>query len=343
MTEDRARQIIAKTKKEMGKELVILGHHYQCDKVIEFADYVGDSLELARKVSQMRDAKIIIFCGVYFMAETASILAPDKYVYIPDEKAGCLLADMAPIELANKAWETIIKYATNIIPITYVNSSAEIKALCGKNGGSVCTSGNSAKVFKWVLQQDKKIFFLPDRNLGRNSAHALGVPDSEIIEWNPYLHMGGHNIKSIQDARIILWRGWCPIHWPTFTTYDIDNIRKSFPGIKVIVHPEADPETIKNSDASGSTSSIINFIEEQQPGNKIAVGTEFNMVNRLAQKKEGMVEILPLDRVTCEDMGKITLEKLAECLANLKKCNRVIVSPSVAKYAKKALEKMLRI
>ena len=339
MAKDPAREVIKQKKRELGRRLVILVHHYQNDEIIPFADFVGDSLELARKVPQIPAAEIIVFCGVYFMAETAVILAPDKMVFIPDKTAGCPLADMAKSDDVARAWD-VLKDLGAIIPITYVNSSAAVKAFCGRNKGAVCTSGNANKVFAWAFSQAERIFFMPDKNLGENTARAMGIDEDEMAIWDP---LDLKDMSSFENAKVILWKGWCPVHWPVFTEVDVEKIRKEYPGIKVIVHPESDPETVQASDASGSTSQIIKYVESLQRDAKVAVGTETNMVNRLAESCHAFVKVVPLKEVYCDDMAKITLEKLALCLSDLSRSARVRVPEEIIRDARIALDRMLRI
>jgi len=343
MTKKEAREIIRQRKAALGKKLIILGHHYQNDDIIEFCDYIGDSLELARKAAGIREAGTIVFCGVYFMAETAAILAPEKHIFIPDPSAGCPLADMARIEDIEDAWELITCIDRDITPATYVNSSALTKAFCGRNGGVVCTSGNAEKVFRWAFKKTKKILFFPDRNLGRNTAISLEIPENSIVEWDPDRDMGGLNEETILRSKVILWKGWCPVHWTQLKPSDIKNMREKYPGVRVIVHPEVDPETVKASDEAGSTSRILDYIRSLQPGERVAIGTEFNMVNRAATGFRETLEIMPLKKILCEDMEKITVETLAGTLSDLKYAHEVTVADDIAQGARIALERMLRI
>lgn len=344
MKNSDAKTIIREVKKEKGSQMVILGHHYQRDEVLEFADYIGDSLELARKASTITDADMIVFCGVYFMAETASILAPGKSVYIPDSAAGCPLADMARIDDVHQAWKRISEVSDSVMPMTYVNSTADIKAFCGKNDGVVCTSGNALEAFKWAFQRKEKIFFMPDMNLGRNTAYRMNIRDDAIVEWDPGKSDTLLAKDDIGRARVILWKGWCPVHWPDFTRETVEQIRSEYPGIKVIVHPESDPETVKASDASGSTAQIIEYLKTMKPGESLAIGTEFNMVSRMARNCRSTHRVMPLRKQLCSDMGKITLEKLALTLSRLDEDTcRVIVDDAIAENALKALQNMLRI
>lgn len=344
MTEAQAREIITKAKKDLGDRLVILGHHYQSDDIIAFADYVGDSLELARKASQIESAQYIVLCGVYFMAETAAILAPGKSVFIPERGAGCPLADMAKIDDVAAAWHSITRISPSVIPVTYVNSSAELKAFCGRNLGAVCTSANAAKVVAWALKGGAKVLFMPDMNLGRNTAFKMGIPDEEVILWNPGLKGGGVSESDIAGARVILWKGWCPVHCPVFTKEDVEKVRSRYPDIPVMVHPETDPDTVKAAGSSGSTSQMLEYIESLPQGARLVVGTEANMVKRAAKKNAGRVEVIPLKEVYCDDMARITLPKLAETLMKVKTGEaRVELQGPIAEDARKALDAMLRI
>lgn len=344
MKDNQSRDLITRIKKEQGERLVILGHHYQCDDVLAFADYVGDSLELAREAATIKKADILVFCGVYFMAETAAILAPDKAVHIPDTDAGCPLADMAKIEDVNTAWERIIRTDGSVTPVTYVNSTASIKAFCGRNHGTVCTSGNARKIFAWAIDRTDKIFFMPDRNLGRNTARSMGIPEDAIVEWDPAKTDGGLDEAAIANSRVILWKGWCPVHWPKFSKDAVEKIRREFPDAKIIVHPESDPDTVEASDASGSTAQILEYVKGLKPGETVAIGTEFNMVSRVAQDYRCVVDVMALSRELCDDMGKITLDKLARTLAGLHEDTyRVVVNKDIARDALIALENMLRI
>jgi quinolinate synthase len=344
MKDSEARKLIKTIKNQMGDRLVILGHHYQSDDVLEFADYVGDSLELARKASTIDKADVIIFCGVYFMAETAAILAPGKAVYIPDTSAGCPLADMAKIEDVTSAWKKITSIDESIIPVTYVNSSAQIKAFCGKYDGTVCTSGNAERVFAWALARKDKVFFMPDRNLGRNMANRMNIPDDAVVEWDPDQAGGGLDEEAIANSRVILWKGWCPVHWPNFSPDAVEKIRRQYPDAKIIVHPESDPDTVRASDASGSTAQIIGYVQDLKLGDRVVIGTEYNMVSRLAHSYHSIVDVLPLKEEICDDMKKITLDKLAVTLNSLDRDTyRVVVEEEIVRDAFKALDNMLRI
>jgi quinolinate synthase len=229
------------------------------------------------------------------------------------------------------------------VPITYVNSTAEVKAFCGEYNGTVCTSGNATVIFEWGLKNFEKIFFLPDRNLGRNTAYSLNIEDKFIFEWDFTKEYSETDFEKLREAKIILWKGHCPVHWPVFSVKDVKRLRALYPDIKIIVHPEVDPETVKASDLSGSTSKIISFVNEQKDGTKVAIGTEYNLVNRLANKLRGKVDIIPLYKILCEDMGKITIEKLALTLLHLDKSKIVRVDKIISDNALISLGNMLRI
>lgn len=343
MTDRNAAEIIRSRKKELGDRLVILCHHYQSDDVVAHADFVGDSLELARKASRISRAEHVVFCGVYFMAESAAILAPGKSVYIPDRNAGCPLADMAPADSVMKAWDSLKEIASSVIPVSYVNSSAAVKAFCGRNGGIICTSGNALKVLQWAFSQAGKVFFLPDMNLGRNTARALGVPDEEIVLWDPDKERGGLDEEAVSRASIILWKGWCPVHWPRFTPEDVSSVKSRYPGIRVIVHPESDPATVAASDTSGSTANILDYVRGMSPGESLAIGTEANMVKRAAEANR-LLKIVPLKEMYCDDMARITVDKLAETLLHLgEDTYRVTVPEDIARHAFTALTNMLKM
>lgn len=343
MKDNEAREIIREKKKELGDRLIILGHHYQSDAVIAWADFAGDSLELARKASQIDTAEFVVFCGVYFMAESAAVLAPGKKIYIPDAQAGCPLADMADTGEVAKAWEHITRVSYAVMPVSYVNSSAGLKAFCGRHGGTICTSGNAKRVLQWAYQRSEKVFFMPDMNLGRNTARQLEIQDDRIVLWDTDKVNGGLADDDIARSKIILWKGWCPVHWPQFTQEDVEAVKAKYPGIKVIVHPEADPETVQASDFSGSTATILEMVRGMSPGESLAIGTEANMVKRAARMQDA-VRIVPLKEAYCDDMARITLPKLADTLRHLSDDTyRVVVPDDVTGDARISLTNMLRI
>lgn len=344
MTDSEAQDNIRKAKARLGKRLVILGHHYQGDEIIAFADYVGDSLELARRASQVKEAEYIVFCGVFFMAETAAILAPSKQVFIPDRGAGCPLADMAPVDKVGGAWDALTAIEPSVIPVTYVNSTADLKAFCGARGGAVCTSANAGRILAWAFERGAKVLFMPDMNLGRNTARSMGIPDDEVVLWDPALRGGGLSEADMRRARIVLWKGWCPVHCPVFTVEDVRKVRERFPGIRVVVHPETDPATVKAAGEAGSTSQMLSAIDALPDGGRLVVGTEAHMVKRAALKNKGRVEIVALKEVYCDDMAKITLSKLADTLMKVESgALRVEVPARIAEDARTALSAMLRL
>ena len=337
-------------KTELGDQVIILGHHYQRDEVIAFADFRGDSLKLARDASEKRDAKYIVFCGVHFMAETAAMLAqPEQAVLLPDLEAGCPLAEMARLEDVEAAWtalDQLIDVEREMTPITYVNSSAALKAFCGRHGGSVCTSSNAADVLAWALERRPRVLFFPDQHLGRNTAKGMGIPLEEMVLWNPTRDFGGHDDEVLQQGRIFLWRGWCNVH-QRFRPEHVLAWREREPDIQVIVHPECAMEVVDLADEAGSTAYIVKRVEEAKPGAKWAIGTEFNLVNRLkAEHPEQSIASLSPEPSYCRTMNLITLEKLARVLEGLTRgelVNHVTVPDDVARDARIALKRMLEV
>ncbi|HPD41664.1 MAG TPA: quinolinate synthase NadA [Anaerolineae bacterium] len=341
--EERARR----AKAALGNRLVILGHHYQRDEVIQFADFRGDSLQLARDGAKT-DAEHIVFCGVHFMAEVAAILAkPGQHVHIPDPAAGCYLAETAGHTQVEQAWAALDAALdghaeAELTPITYVNSDAALKAFCGRHGGAVCTSGNAAKVLAWAFAQRPRVFFFPDQHLGRNTALAMGVPAEQLLLWTPFRPPSA---DAIRDAKVVLWPGACNVH-QRFHPADIAAVRERYPGIRVIVHPECDRSVVELADSVGSTSHIIQQIAAAPAGSAWAVGTETRLVRRLQQEYPEQT-IVPLSERPpyCPTMGMITLRKLAETLEALLRGeapNEVTVEPEIAQWARLALERMLR-
>ncbi|KAA3597186.1 MAG: quinolinate synthase NadA [Calditrichaeota bacterium] len=341
-------QRIKDAKEKLGDKLIILGHYYQRDEVFQFADIFGDSFELSRKAALVKNAKYIIFCGVHFMAESADVLTSDEQIVIlPDLKAGCSMADMANIEQVEDAWEEIASATDDtVIPITYMNSTAAIKAFCGRNGGTVCTSSNAEKIFNWAFEKGKKLFFFPDQHLGRNTAYKMGIPLEKMIVWDPFEDFGGNTEKAIQDAQILLWKGHCSVH-QHFKSQYADMFRKMYPEIKILAHPECNFETIQNADFVGSTSYIINQVNNSPAGSKWAVGTEINLVNRLAHENpDKFVTSLSPYSCHCSTMYRISADGLASTLENLlegKVENQIKVPDDIAKDARLALSRMLDI
>jgi quinolinate synthase len=337
-------------KAALGQDLVILGHHYQRDEVIQFADFRGDSLKLAREAANRRQARYIVFCGVHFMAETAAILAqPGQTVLLPDLRAGCPLADMADLPLVEQAWAQlahVMDVEHQVMPVTYVNSAANLKAFCGQHGGSACTSSNAQAVLSWALSRRPRALFFPDQHLGRNTAKRMDIPLDEMLLWNPGRPFGGHDADALRQARIFLWPGWCHVH-QRFLPQHVTAWRERDPDIRVIVHPECTMEVVDLADEAGSTAYIIRRVEESPPGTRWAIGTEFNLVNRLKnQHPEQFIASLSPQPSYCRTMNLITLEKLArvvEALAAGQVINPVTVPPDVARHARVALQRMLEV
>jgi len=349
-TGDRRYVRILDIKKKMGDQLVILGHHYQRDEVIRFADFRGDSLKLARDGANCREARYILFCGVHFMAETAAILAqPGQTVLIPEVGAGCPLAQMADLPLVERAWEQLgeaLDVENEVMPVTYVNSAADLKAFCGLHGGSVCTSSNARQVLTWALDRRPRVLFFPDQHLGRNTAKGMGITPEEMLLWDPRHPFGGHDANAVGQARLFLWRGWCYVH-QRFLPEHVTAWREREPGIRIIVHPECRMEVVDLADEAGSTAYIIRRVEESPPGSKWAIGTEGNLVNRLKNDHpEQFIASLSPKPSSCKTMGMITLEKLTRVLERLAQgepINPVTVPSEVARLARVALERMLEI
>lgn len=306
MTPDHIEEGIRYARKELGAKVTVLGHHYQRDDVIQFADFRGDSYLLSKQAAATREAKWIMFCGVHFMAETADILtADDQHVILPNMAAGCSMADMAPTEDVDDAWDDLVSLLgrgdsdgkAEIVPVAYMNSTAAIKALCGKNGGLICTSSNADKAFKWAFERGKRILFLPDQHLGRNTGLAFGIPDDSMVVWNPFLPMGGLTDREIEVAKVILWRGHCSVH-TRFTVRQIEDARERYPDVNVLVHPECTTEVVDSADSYGSTEFIRTTVESAPDGSTWAIGTEINMVNRLRDENPGK-RVFCLDPVVC--------------------------------------------
>ena len=337
-------------RKALGSRAFVLGHHYQRDEVIEFADVMGDSFKLAKDAAARPDAEFIIFCGVHFMAESADILTSDSQkVILPDLAAGCSMADMANSEQVVQCWDalTAAGVADKTIPVTYMNSSAAIKAFTGEHGGTVCTSSNAKTAMAWALEKGEKVLFLPDQHLGRNTAVLqLGLSLDDCAVWNPWKENGGLTDAEIKRARVLLWRGHCSVHG-RFTLDSVNEVRARIPGVKVLVHPECQHEVVSAADVIGSTESIIKTVAESPAGSKWAVGTELNLVRRLAANNPDK-EIVFLDKTVCycSTMNRIDLPHLVwvmESLVQGRLLNQITVDPKVAKYAKIALDQMLAL
>lgn len=319
MSSDELDERIRKAKELLGNDLVILGHHYQRDDVIQFADFRGDSLRLARIGAEQKEAKYIIFCGVHFMAETADTLAQEgQVVILPDMRAGCSMADMADIEDVEEAWEVMQeRFGDTVIPVTYVNSSAAIKAFVGRHGGTTCTSSNARQVLEWAFSQKKRILFLPDQHLGRNTAYHMGIPLEQMVVWNPIAGEFEDVKGNMDEARMILWKGHCSVH-QRFTPEQIHRIRERDPEMKVIVHPECCFEVVQLADASGSTDAIIKTIRASAPGSRWAIGTEVNLVQRLANEHpEQHIVLLSTTMCPCLTMNRIDRPHLLWALESI--------------------------
>ncbi len=334
----------------LGDRALVLGHHYQRDEVIDFADITGDSFKLAQSAAAQSSAEYIIFCGVHFMAESADILTSSKQkVILPDLAAGCSMADMATANQVEKCWQELTEVggADKTIPVTYMNSSAAIKSFTGEHGGTICTSSNAQKTMEWAFTQGEKILFLPDQHLGRNTAvQSLGLSIDDCVLWNPWKPMGGLTREAIQAAKVILWRGHCSVHGK-FTKQSIDEVRLRVPGIQVLVHPECQHEVIKNADVVGSTEQIIRTVNASPAGSKWAIGTELNLVSRLAKNNpDKQIIFLDKDVCYCSTMNRIDLPHLVwamESLVSGHVVNQISVDPRVAKFSRIALEQMLAL
>ena len=342
---ERAREIL-------GTRLVVLGHHYQRDDVISHADLTGDSYQLSVMASQRKDAEFIVFCGVHFMAESANILGqPHQKVILPDMGAGCSMADMASIDQVEDAWAQlkeigVISETTSVAPMTYMNSTAAIKAFCGRNGGVVCTSSNAVPLFDKYLKEYDKMMFFPDQHLGRNTGLKFGIPLDKMALWNPFEELGGNTEEQLREAKLILWRGHCSVHG-RFKPWHVDQVRKEVPDIKVLVHPECMYEVVDKSDLNGSTSYIINTITNAPAGSKWAVGTELNLVNRMAKQfPDKHIRLLAPDLCMCATMYRIAPQNLAWALENLvagNVVNEIVVDDETKHYALVALERMISL
>ena len=339
---------ITRAKERLGSRLVILGHHYQRDEVVKFADYRGDSLRLSQLAAGRREAEYIVFCGVHFMAESADILSGDRQVVIlPDLNAGCSMADMANLEQVEVCWETLAGANDGkLVPVTYINSTAAIKAFVGRNGGAVCTSSNARKVMEWALARGEKALFVPDEHLGRNTGYALGIPLENMAVWDPKEENGGLTDREIAEAKIYLWKGHCSVHM-RFRPEHVERVRKSHPGIRVIAHPECTWEVCQAADEVGSTEYILKRVIESPPGSAWAVGTEIHMIRRLAREHPDRLVISLDDCVCmCSTMFRISPQHLCwtlESLCSGQVVNRVAVDPETKRWALVALDRMLEI
>mgnify|MGYP001197448273 FL=1 len=340
---------ILSARKKLGDRVVVLGHHYQRDEVIKFADLKGDSFKLSQYAAEQKNAEYIIFCGVHFMAETADILSSDEQkVILPNLTAGCSMADMAQTDDVLDCWDDLMEIMNvdDITPMAYMNSTADIKSLCGENGGVICTSSNAKQIFDWAYKQRDKILFLPDQHLGRNTAVNMGIDLSEIIVWDPFKPLGGNTKEEIVNSKLILWKGHCSVH-TRFSTAQIDKAREEDPDINIIVHPECTLDVVQSADYYGSTEYIKKIIDEAEPGTSWAIGTEISMVNRLSEENPDK-KIFCLDSIVCpcSTMYRIHPAYLSWVLDGLlenKVINQIKVPDNVKKYSKISLNRMLEL
>jgi quinolinate synthase len=346
--EEMAARITA-ARQTLGKRLVILGHHYQRDEVFKFADYTGDSFRLARQVATRPDADYIVFCGVHFMAESADVLcAPHQQVILPDLAAGCSMADMAAPDQLETCWEELTQLGVpGVVPVTYINSAASIKAFVGERGGTVCTSSNAAATIKWAFERGERVLFLPDQHLGRNTAYKMGIPLDQMQVWDPHVPFGGLTREQALSAKMLLWKGHCSVH-ERFTVQQIAAIRKQHPGIRVIVHPEVPWAVVQAADDSGSTEYIIKTVTNSPVGSVWAVGTEVHLVNRLADQMAPDRTVLSLDKFgcLCSTMFRVSPNHLLWILEELvagRVHNRITVSEEQKHWTRVALDRMLSI
>jgi quinolinate synthase len=333
----------------LGDRLVILGHHYQRDEVIKFADYTGDSFRLARQLANRPQADYIVFCGVHFMAESADVLrAPHQQVILPDLAAGCSMADMADPDQLQMCWEELTQLGIGgVVPVTYINCAAAIKAFVGERGGTVCTSSNAAATLKWAFERGEKVLFLPDQHLGRNTAYTMGIGLDEMVVWDPNEILGGLDPDQVKRARMILWKGHCSVH-VRFTAAQIAAVRKQHPGIRVIVHPEVPWDVVQAADDAGSTEYIIKTIKGSPAGSVWAVGTEVHLVNRLAHEVAPERTVISLDQFgcLCSTMFRVSPNHLLWILEGLvegRVHNRIVVPEEQKYWTKVALDRMLSI
>jgi len=349
LSDDEMDRRIAAAREKLGRRLLILGHHYQRDEVIKFADYTGDSFKLARHVSQHPAAEFIVFCGVHFMAESADVLTADhQQVILPDLAAGCSMADMAAPDQLEMCWGDLEQMGIGgVVPVTYINSAASIKAFCGEHGGVVCTSSNAAATLQWAWKRGERILFMPDQHLGRNTAYKLGVPLDQMVVWDPNEIWGGVEPEVVKRARMILWKGHCSVH-ARFTVRQIENLRLQHPGVRVIVHPEVPWDVVQAADDSGSTEYIIKTVKESPAGSTWAVGTEIHLVNRLARDVQPDRTVISLDQFgcLCSTMFRVSPNHLLWILEGLvdgEVHNRIVVPDNQKHWTRVALDRMLSI
>ena len=340
---------IRAAREKLGHRLLVLGHHYQKDDVIAFADLRGDSLKLSQQAAAAKGVEYLIFCGVHFMAETADILTEESVsVILPDMAAGCSMADMADIDQVEACWEELAEVVdvSEYTPITYINSTAALKAFCGEHEGTVCTSGNADKVLGWAFKRRPRVLFFPDQHLGRNTAKRMGIPLDEMTVWDPRQPLGGNDIETIKRARVLLWRGHCSVH-QMFTPAHVDLFRTRDPEVKILVHPECPMEVVDKADIIGSTESIINTVEKAPAGSKWAIGTELHLVNRLkSENPDKEIHFLSSMVCMCATMYRIDMPHLCWVMENLchgRVVNQIKVPPEIRHWALVALDRMLNL
>ncbi|MCP4684930.1 MAG: quinolinate synthase NadA [bacterium] len=344
---EELKERITAVRERLGSRLCILTHHYQRMEVVEFGDRVGDSYALSKIAAGQKETETIVFCGVHFMAESAEILtAEHQNVFLPNPLAGCPMADMAEMADVLEAWEFLKQFGgeDKIMPISYMNTAAGLKAFTGKYGGLICTSSNADAALKWAFDRREKAFFFPDENLGRNTGKKMGLKPDEMVVWDFSLDNGGLTDEQIDRARIILWKGHCHVH-TNFTAEHVDEVRRERPGVKVVVHPECPVEVVDRADASGSTKFIVEYCEKAPSGSVIAIGTEINLINRMAHEHQDktIIELSGKTCPVCANMYRTTLNDLAHCLENYPDLKRIEVSDSTRRDARLALERMLEV
>ena len=355
LSDEEMERRIGAARAALGDRLLLLGHHYQRDEVIRFADYTGDSFKLARQAAERREAEFIVFCGVHFMAESADVLSGEgQRVILPDLAAGCSMADMAALDQLEQCWDELLSMsmkmpmgATRVIPVTYINSAASIKAFCGERDGVVCTSSNAAATLGWAWERGEQILFLPDQHLGRNTAYAMGVPLDEMVVWDPDQPFGGVSADALARARIILWQGHCSVH-TKFSVAQVEHLRRTHPGVRVIVHPECTWDVVQAADDTGSTEYIIAQVTNSPPGSTWAVGTEIHLVNRLAETVAPERTVMTLDPIgcLCSTMFRVSPNHLLWVLEGLVEGavhNQIVVPEREKHWTRVALDRMLQI
>lgn len=344
---DELKERITLARERLGSRLCILSHHYQRMEVVAFGDHVGDSYALSKIAAGQKETDVIIFCGVHFMAESADILTADhQSVYLPNPLAGCPMADMAEMADVLEAWELLQPFGgeEQIMPISYMNTAAGLKGFTGKHGGLICTSSNADAALKWAFERRAKAFFFPDENLGYNTGKKMGLKPEDMVVWDFSKDNGGLTAEEIDRARVILWKGHCHVH-TNFTAEQVDEVRRQYPGVKVVVHPECPSEVVDKADASGSTKFIVEFCDKAPAGSTIAIGTEINLINRMAHQypDKKIIELSGKTCPVCANMYRTTLNDLAYCLENYRDMKRIEVTEPTRSDARLALERMLEV